>query len=97
MRLGEEDGWVGVFTRDQVEGAIPNGTRIVKARRESGDATTIGTQGTVLGSIDAASLGQQAPDGTPVTYVYFVEFDSRPRVAVGIMDWKIERNPCQGS
>lgn len=90
--LGSETGWIGVFTRHEAEGAIPNGTRVVKARRESGDATPVGTCGTVLGSVNAAFLGQDAPDGwEEITYAYFVEWADRPNVAVGVMDWKIER------
>jgi hypothetical protein len=89
--VGSEPGMVGAFTRHQAEGAIPNGTRIVKARGESGDATPLGVGGVVLGSLAGGHLGERAPDGTLVEYGYFVEFDNRPGFAVGVIDWKIAR------
>ena len=77
--LREESGWDGAFTRRQAEGAVPNGTAIVKVRSERGDAHRDGTPGVVLGSFrDADQL------------IYFVEWAPRPRVAVGCMSWKIE-------
>jgi hypothetical protein len=89
--LDSEDGWIGVFTRHEAVGAMPNGTRVVKVRGESGDATALGTCGTVLGSLDAEFLGERVPDGwETITYAYFVEWADRPNVAVGVMDWKIE-------
>lgn len=100
MKLGDaefrtETGWVGVFTRHQAEGAIPNGTAIVKADSEPGDAHPTGAKGTVLGSIptipeveaDARARGLRPPDA----FFYSVEWSARPRVAINIMDWKIRR------
>lgn len=83
-----EPGWTGFFTRRQAEGAIPNGTRIVKACDEPGDAHTIGALGTILGSIGTP------PEWLPehlrkVKYAYFVEWDDMPKAAVGVMDFKI--------
>lgn len=96
MNVRSEPGWMGAFTRDHAEGAIPNGARIVKLDGEPGDSTPSGTEGTVLGSIDARlpelraearRQGVRPPDA----YWYFVEWSNRPRVAVGLMDWKIKR------
>lgn len=89
MRLGNEPGWLGAFTREQATGAYRNGSRIVKAREEDGDATPLGTGGTVLGSVDGRVLGMTNPDGSLIAYAYFVEWDNRPRMAVGTTDWKL--------
>lgn len=98
--LKTEVGWVGVFTRRQSAGAIPNGTRIVKAEAEEGDSQPVGTLGTVLGSLGpfppeaaAEAKAKLVAKGLPprdVTFAYFVEWDTLPRTAVGVMDWKIK-------
>lgn len=71
MRLREHPGYAGLFTRHQMPGAIPNGTRIVKTASEPGDSNPDGTLGTVLGSLGHPSVG----------IGYFVEWDTSPRVA----------------
>jgi len=76
--INNEPGWYGSFTRDQAEGALPNGTPIVKVNSEPNDATPDGTKGSILGSIAAEGL-----------LFYFVEWSSRPRVAIGCMSTKI--------
>lgn len=90
-----EPGWVGVFTRHETAGAIPNGTTIEKAEVEPGDSQPLGARGKVLGSLpnipevveEAKRRGVRPPDA----YWYFVEWDALPRRAVGIIDWKIRR------
>lgn len=86
INIGNERGWVGAFTRAQAVGAIPNGTRIRKVNSEHDDAHPDGTFGTVLGSI-------KSPDDLVhiADYGYFVEWDPRPRCAIGVMSFKIER------
>jgi hypothetical protein len=93
--LMTEPGWVGVFTRYETPGAIPNGTSVVKAESEPGDAHPVGAPGKVLGSMpnipevdEAAKHKGLRP---PNAYWYFVEWEVRPRHAVAIMDWKIRR------
>lgn len=81
LSLDEEPGWTGSFTRHQAEGALANGTRIKKFLHEEGDGTPLGTLGKILGSIFV-------PEVAPVPF-YFVEWDNRPKVAVGVMAWKI--------
>lgn len=85
LGIHNEPGWTGSFTRRQASGAIPNGTRIVKVAVD-GDGSTernpIGTRGVVLGSVD----------GGPMGLGYFVEWDTMPRVACGVVAWKIERS-----
>ena len=84
MNIENHQGYVGAFTRDQAKGAIPNETRIQKTNSEKGDPTPDGTPGTVLGSM-------RAPESMGKLLMYFVEWENRPRVAVGIMATKIER------
>lgn len=93
--LFTETGWTGVFTRHETPGALPNGTRIVKAEVEPGDSQPLGALGKVIGSMpnvpevfeEAKRKGLRPPNA----YWYFVEWDALPRHAVAIMDWKIAR------
>lgn len=67
-----------VFTTDQADGAISNGTPIVKVQSEVRDANPVGTRGKVLGSIRTDDkLG------------YFVEWETLPGVPVFVSDFKI--------
>jgi hypothetical protein len=77
-----EPGWNGAFMRKQAEGAIPNGTRIVKINAEAEDAHQNGTPGVVLGSM-------MHPEIMNGAYFYFVEWAPKPRTAVGVMGMKI--------
>lgn len=89
IRFGTEPGWVGGFTRHQAAEAYPNGSRIVKLPGEAGDATAVGTYGTVLGSLPGDLVVVYNPNGLRLAYFYFVEWDDKPRCAVGVADWKI--------
>lgn len=77
-----EPGWYGMFTRNQAKGAIPNGTKIVKANSEPGDTTTDGTPGIVLGSL-------RAPDSLGGLLFYFVEWADKPKQPIGTFGLKI--------
>lgn len=86
MELGEDDdrfhqepGYIGWFTREQAEGAIPNGRRVEKWRRYAViDSLPIGSQGVILGSI---AVPERLPDAPPSGgFMYFVEWDARPRM-----------------
>jgi hypothetical protein len=80
FNIQSEPGWVGPFTRDESPKARwKNGARVRKAKHETGDATPVGTPGTVLGSIYAPEVGVG----------YFVEWADRPHVAVFVVEWKI--------
>lgn len=76
-----EPGWFGMFTRDEAPGAFPNGTRVFKSQSEPGDSHPTGTMGTILGSM-------AAPD---IPKIYFVEWDPNPRVAIAVVETKIEK------
>jgi hypothetical protein len=80
LEFGPHDGYTGDFTRQQAQGAIPNGTRIVKCGTIPGDTREDGAPGTVLGSIGHGPL-----------MLYFVEWDSAPRTAVAVASHRIER------
>lgn len=86
VHLREYPGWLGVHTRDEASGALKNGTRIRKVKFEAGDGHPIGTLGRVLGSIEApADVFRQFG----ARFFYFVEWDPKPRIAVGVASSKI--------
>lgn len=87
----EESGWTGCFLRTSAPGAIPSGARIIKAARVAGDGHPVGTPGTVLGSF-ASPPGLAPVGGRAIRFFYFVEWDDAPRVACGLVDWKIARS-----
>lgn len=78
--LHGEPGWIGKFTRAQAVGALENGTRVVKLRGAMTDASSLGTKGTILGSVTC-------PDRP--ARLYFVEWDHKPREAVAVMGRKL--------
>lgn len=82
--LDSEPGWIGAFTREQVPGAIPNGSPIVKTGSEQGDGTPDGTPGVVLGSMSHPEILNGAT-------MYFVEWRRTPRCAVAVIEWKVSR------
>ena len=85
-------GYFGAHSRDQAEGAIPNGTRVRKLKADpGGDRTPNGTLGTVLGSIDAEQIDPALTRRYGGKYFYFVEWSNKPGVAVGVVDVKIAR------
>ena len=92
--MSSEGGWLGVFTRQEVPGAIPNGTPVYKVHSEEGDRTPLGMRGTVLGSLDGDGAQRfYNPHGDLIRFAYFVEWADMPRVAVGVCDWKIAVTP----
>lgn len=78
---------MGAFTRHQAAGCLANGTRVVKARSEESDAHPDGTPGVILGSLCTPEVMAGAP-------FYFVEWAPRPRVAVGVMGFKVREVPA---
>lgn len=84
MNIRHERGWHGAFTRDQVVGAIANGTVVIKRNSEPGDAHPDGTRGVILGSIK---------DPRKTALLYFIEWEPRPKTAVGTMDFKVRIAP----
>jgi hypothetical protein len=72
------------YTRDQAEGAIPNGTRVRKINVEPRDAHPEGAEAVVVGSIGPA------PWKGKMTYGYFVEWDDTPGIPVFITGTRIE-------
>ena len=84
LGIVNEPGWEGAFTRAQApEAAYRNGARVVKMLHEHGDTTPLGSEGTVLGSIYYPGGG----------VAYFIEWDHQPRLAVFVVEAKIEGVP----
>ena len=80
--LRYEPGWAGAFTRDTADGALPNGSLVVKTNSEQGDGEPDGTPGVVLGSV----VHPELMDGQ---LCYFVEWAPRQRVAVATVADKL--------
>lgn len=88
--IRHEYGWTGAFTRAQADGAIKNGTPVVKTNSEKGDGNPDGTPGVVLGSMFVGNIPPPPHLAhNPPQFVYFVEWASRPRHAVAATDFKL--------
>lgn len=72
------------FTTNEAEGAIRNGTRVVKVGREAGDSHDDGAPARVIGS-----LGPIPFRGMTEVYGYWVEWDDMPEVPVFIVGHRI--------
>lgn len=77
---------LGWYLPGEAEGAYPNGTRIVKVKKEAGDLTPIGGKGVVMASHDASMIS--IPGLPKADYFYFVKWDDFEH-PVGVCDWKI--------
>jgi hypothetical protein len=73
-------GYQGLHLREQAPGALPNGSRVYKTASAPGDTHQDGALATVLGSICNPRVG----------YGYFVEWDTHPRAAVFVADYRIK-------
>jgi hypothetical protein len=82
LKIREEPGWTGAFSRKQYPGALPNGTRVRKVIGEAGDTHSLGAQATVLGSVVRWPWEELG---------YFVEWDDEPRCAVFVVGAKIAK------
>ena len=80
-----------VFTDSEAEGAIPNGTEVVKVLSEKGDAHRLGSRAVVLGS-----LGPMELEGLPDMFGYFVEWEGVKGVPVFVMGHKIRAGSAEG-
>lgn len=83
-----EPGYVGAFTRDNAEGALPAGTRIQKTNSERGDSMPNGAAGTVLGSY-RDDFKVEGPGILGADFIYFIEWDARKGYAVATSNRKI--------
>lgn len=93
LGIANEDGWIGAFTRQQAEGAIPNGTTIVKVNSAEGDRRSDGALGVVLGSIDGSLIDPDVVKHVGARVMYFVEWRGFPRHAVSIVETRIRPAP----
>jgi hypothetical protein len=73
-----------LYTRNQADGALLNGTRIQKVHSEPGDGHQDGAAGTVIGSI--------GPQDMPDRYAYFIVWDEEPGAGlpVGITEGRVK-------
>ena len=71
-------GWEGMFTTREHEGAMRNGTRVVKLEADPTDSHEAGAHATILGSF-----------GIPGRLAYFVVWDDWPRIACMVVAEKL--------
>ena len=60
-------------TKNQAEGALPNGSRVEKVNTSPGDGHQDGAMGKIIGSVETPGV-----PGFPDRYVYFVAWDEDP-------------------
>jgi hypothetical protein len=87
--IANHPGYIGAFSRDEAEGAIPNGAVVRKRNSEKGDTRPNGDRGRVLGSIDMQALGMMDAERAGHRFMYFVEWDATPGCAVAVVDVKV--------
>lgn len=73
-------GYHGLHVRDELPGAMPNGTRVRKVGSKPDDTHPDGALATVLGSWAHPEIG----------FGYFVEWDSHPLHAVFVASFRCE-------
>jgi hypothetical protein len=83
--IAKEPGTAALFIPGKAEGAIPNGTRIVKCNTQTRDSFFDGDAGTVK----ASHLSDGLPGIPPSPFFYFVEFDKKPGLPVAIFGNRI--------
>jgi len=76
------------YTRNQAPGAIPNGAVVEKVNSEPEDTHLDGVRATVVGSWGPTGVQVLLKEGNlhrlPDQYFYFVEWEDRPGLPVGI-------------
>ena len=73
----------------EAEGAIPNGTRIVKVFAEEGDGHQVGDEGVVFSSVATPEgMKEQFPE---VDYMYWIVWDDMPSLPIAVSSHKIGR------
>jgi len=88
---------MGVFTRDEAEGAIPNGSVVEKVNAAEDDLTSNGTLGIIIGSLNVEEHAHalQELTGTPhareegENYSYFVQWETSQMMVVGIREARV--------
>jgi len=76
-----------LYTKQQADGAWPNGARVYKVNSQPDDATPDGTGGTILGSVDVRDMKKAA------TFAYFVIWDDKPGLPIGVADTNNDGSP----
>jgi hypothetical protein len=94
----EEEGLVGVFTREHADGAIPNGSVVEKINATDSDLAPEGAKGIIVGSLDAEEHSHHIGEmtGTPhdreegEKFVYFVQWEIAQPLVVGIRETRVK-------
>ncbi len=94
----EEEGLVGVFSREQADGAIPNGSVVEKINATESDLAPDGAKGIIVVSLDAVEHAEHIGEMTGTTqkrqddekFVYFVQWEVAQPLVVGIRETRIK-------
>jgi hypothetical protein len=88
-----------VFTGNQADGALANGTRVIKTNSEPDDGHSNGESGTVIGSIKVPEEVREATRSMAdfrfpnETHVYWVVWDAGPGLPVFTIGSKLQTSP----
>jgi hypothetical protein len=77
---------IGFYVEGEADGAIRNGSRVVKCDSEPGDGHPDGTVGSVISSL---AVPNHMRHEYGADYFYWVEWESDPGMAVGVLDRKV--------
>lgn len=89
LPITTHEGYYGIFSKNEAEGAWPNGTRVRKVNSQDGDGHLDGSLGTILGSYK--NTHKTEPKFEDVAYLYWVEWDDMPKVPIGTISTKLEK------
>lgn len=96
LRELSKEPFYAVHTREQAEGAWPNGTSVQKIQSAAEDKHQDGSRATVTGSLGPFTRDFIKDPPTPddphlELYFYFVEWEDLPGIPAGILSYKLQR------
>jgi len=82
------------WCEDEAEGALPNGTRVIKRVALDGDSVAKGGKGTVVGShlLPPDMPRHPAAPDEPVTIMYYIKWDALGDIPVATPNVKVEKD-----
>lgn len=88
----DDDFLKAIGVGNNVEGAIPIGTKVFKTNSEKGDNYPDGTEAIVLGSQVVPEENRITPSGVKIFYTYCIKYPNSkmPEAVVFIVDHKIK-------
>jgi hypothetical protein len=85
MMMNEQPELVApMWISGEADGAIPNGSGVIKCNSEEGDMNEDGATGTVVSSIATPETMRAEEQFKGIEFFYFVRWDSAPDIPIGI-------------